>query len=125
MAAVGRIALSVNERMRQLKEDAVVRAYRAELDPSLVGIPILAFVWVRLDDAKHAAAFPKSTVKVAEVLKCHHVTGEWNYLLKVRARSTANLEHIPTGRIKKMRGVTRANTSIVLDARKETHALPI
>ena len=123
--AVGRVTSSVNERMRQLKEDGVVRAYRAELDPSLAGFPILAFVNVLLDDAKHAAAFPRSAVKVAEVLECHHVTGDWNFLLKVRARSTADLEHILTGRIKKARGVVRTNTQIVLVAHKETRALPI
>ena len=64
-------------------------------------------------------------MKVGEVLECHLVTGDWNFLLKVRARSTSNLEEILTGRIKKLRGVTRTNTSIVLTSHKETHALPI
>lgn len=123
--AVGRVASSVNERMRKLKADGVVRGYRAELDPERAGFPILAFVTVLIDDAKNAAAFPKAAVKVAEVLECHHVTGEWNFLLKVRARSTSNLEEILTGRIKKVRGVTRTNTSIVLTSHKETHALPL
>lgn len=116
---------SVNERMRRLKADGVVRAYRAELDPELAGFPILAFVNVLIDDAKNAAAFPKFAVKVREVLECHHVTGDWNFLLKVRARSTSNLEQVLTGRIKKLRGVMRTNTSIVLTAHKETHALPL
>jgi Lrp/AsnC family leucine-responsive transcriptional regulator len=123
--AVERVTSSVNERMRKLKEDGIVRAYRAELNPDLVGFPILAFISVLIGDAKNAAAFPKSAVKVGEVLECHHVTGDWNFLLKVRARSTADLEHILTGRIKKLRGVVRTNTAIVLVAHKETHALPL
>jgi Lrp/AsnC family leucine-responsive transcriptional regulator len=122
---VERVASSVNERMRKLKADGVVRAYRAELDPERAGFPILAFVNVLIDDAKNAAAFPKSAVKVPEVLECHHVTGEWNFLLKVRARSTADFESILTGRLKKVRGVVRTNTAIVLVAHKETHALPL
>jgi Lrp/AsnC family leucine-responsive transcriptional regulator len=122
---VGRVASSVNERMRKLKVDGVVRGYRAELDPERAGFPILAFVNVLIDDAKNAATFPKAAVKVGEVLECHHVTGEWNFLLKVRARSTSNLEEILTGRIKRLRGVTRTNTSIVLTSHKETHALPL
>ena len=123
--AVDRVASSVNERMRKLKADGVILGFRAELDPERAGFPILAFVNVLIDDAKNAAAFPKAAVKVGEVLECHHVTGEWNFLLKVRARSTSNLEEILTGRIKKLRGVTRTNTSIVLTSHKETHALPI
>lgn len=123
--AVGRVASSVNERMRKLKEDGIVRGYRADLDPERAGFPILAFVSVLIDDSKNAAAFPKSAVKIGEVLECHHVTGEWNFILKVRARSTADLENILTGRIKKLRGVTRTNTAIVLVPHKETHALPL
>jgi Lrp/AsnC family transcriptional regulator, leucine-responsive regulatory protein len=123
--AVDRVTSSVNERMRKLKAEGYVRAYRAELDPARAGFPILAFVNVLLDDAKNAAAFPKSAIKVPEVLECHHVTGEWNFLLKVRARSTADFESILTGKIKKQRGVVRTNTSIVLVSHKETHALPI
>ena len=122
---VGRVASSVNERMRKLKAEGVVRGYRADLDPERAGFPILAFVTVLIDDAKNAAAFPKAAVKVGEVLECHHVTGDWNFLIKIRARSPSNLEAILTGRIKKVRGVVRTNTSIVLTSHKETRALPI
>jgi Lrp/AsnC family leucine-responsive transcriptional regulator len=123
--AVGRVTSSVNERMRKLKEDGIVRAYRAELDPDRAGFPILAFVNVLMDDAVHAAAFPKRAAKIPEVLELHHVTGDWNFLIKIRARSTADLEGILTGKLKKLRGVVRTNTQIVLVAHKETRALPL
>lgn len=123
--AVGRVTSSVNERMRKLKEDGFVRAYRAELDPDRAGFPILAFVNVLIDNAEHAAAFPKRAVKIPEVLELHHVTGEWNFLIKIRARSTADLENVLTGKVKKLRGVVRTNTQIVLVAHKEIHALPL
>jgi Lrp/AsnC family transcriptional regulator, leucine-responsive regulatory protein len=123
--AVGRVTSSVNERMRKLKEDGIVRAYRADLDPGRVGFPILAFVNILIDDAVNAAAFPKRAAKVPEVLELHHVTGDWNFLIKIRARSTADLENILTAKLKKLRGVVRTNTQIVLVAHKETRALPL
>lgn len=123
--AVGRVTSSVNERMRKLKEDGIVRAYRADLDPDRVGFPILAFVSVLIDDAANAATFPKRAVNVPEVLELHHVTGDWNFLIKIRARSTADLENILTAKLKKLRGVVRTNTQIVLVAHKETRALPL
>ena len=122
---VERVTSSVNERMRKLREDGFVRGYHADLDPDRVGFPILAFVNVLIDDAKNAASFPKRAVNIPEVLELHHVTGEWNFLIKVRARSTADFENVLTGRIKKLRGVVRTNTQIVLVAHKETRALPI
>jgi Lrp/AsnC family leucine-responsive transcriptional regulator len=123
--AVDRVTSSVNERMRKLKEDGFIRGYRADLNPDLMGFPILAFVNVLIDDAKHAATFPKSCVKIGQVLECHHVTGDWNFLLKVRARSTADLEAVLTAKIKRIKGVVRTNTQIVLIAHKETRALPL
>lgn len=123
--AVGRVTSSVNERMRKLKEDGLIRAYRAELDPDRAGFPILAFVNVLMDDAGHAAAFPKRATKIPEVLELHHVTGDWNFLIKIRARSTADLEAVLTGKVKKLRGVVRTNTQIVLVAHKETRTLPL
>lgn len=123
--AVERVTSSVNERMRKLREDGIVRGYHADLDPDRVGFPILAFVNVLIDDATNAAAFPKRATKVSEVLELHHVTGDWNFLIKIRARSTADLENILTSKLKKLRGVVRTNTQIVLVAHKETRALPL
>ena len=59
-------------------------------------------------------------MKAAErVLECHHVTGVWNYLLKVRVRSTKELESFLSTTIKAVRGVERTETIIILSTAKE------
>jgi Lrp/AsnC family leucine-responsive transcriptional regulator len=58
------------------------------------------------------------------VLECHHITGDWSYLLKVRARSTEDLQHLLAVRIKGLPGVVRSRTSIALTSPKEATFLP-
>jgi Lrp/AsnC family leucine-responsive transcriptional regulator len=59
-----------------------------------------------------------------EVLECHHLTGDFSYLLKLRLRDTAHLEQFLMDRLKPLAGVVRTHTLIALSTMKETHILP-
>ncbi len=118
-------ASSVNERIRKLRAEGVLRGFSITLDPDKFGFPILAFVGVSIADGADTMAFIERAVAQPEVLECHHVTGEWNFLLKVRVRSTGNLEELLTQRLKsKGGGVAKTQTLVVLYAHKETSDLP-
>jgi Lrp/AsnC family transcriptional regulator, leucine-responsive regulatory protein len=118
-------ASSVNERIRKLKADGVLRSFSVTLDPDKFGFPILAFIGVSIADGADTTAFVEMATAQPEVLECHHVTGDWNFLLKVRVRSTGNLEELLTGRLKsKAAGVTKTQTLVVLYPHKETSDLP-
>jgi Lrp/AsnC family leucine-responsive transcriptional regulator len=62
--------------------------------------------------------------RIDEVQECHHVTGEWNYMLKVRARDPEDLEAFITQRIKTIRGVLRAHPMIALSTAKDREYVP-
>jgi Lrp/AsnC family leucine-responsive transcriptional regulator len=55
------------------------------------------------------------------VLECHHVTGAWSYLLKIRVATNAALEWVIVDRIKRIAGVSRTETVIALSSAKDTH----
>ena len=57
------------------------------------------------------------------MLECHHVTGAWNYLMKVRVRNTRMLEAFLASVVKAVEGIERTETLIVLSSPKETTAL--
>jgi len=57
------------------------------------------------------------------VLECHHVTGTWNYLLKVRLPNTRQLEHFLAEVVKQVSGVERTETIIALSSAKETSVI--
>jgi Lrp/AsnC family leucine-responsive transcriptional regulator len=60
-----------------------------------------------------------------EVLECHHVTGEFDYLLKIVVRNRKELQHFVVERLTPIPGVARIYTSLVLTEVKANTALPI
>lgn len=124
-AEVGLSVSAVNQRMRMLRARGVVAGVVALLDPRTVGLDVLAFVQILLDRPERDAAFRAGVSAVPAVLECHHVTGEWSYLLKVRARDTAHLEAVLSEQIKTLPGVVRSQTVIALSSSKETTVLDV
>ncbi len=113
------------ERVRKLEEHAVILGYRAIANPEALGLPLLAFVHVSLDSAAQRTTFLKGIAKHEQVIECHHIAGDDDYLLKVRARSTSDLERFLTLALKDKLGVARARTTIALTTVKETTSLPV
>lgn len=122
-AAVGLSASSVNDRLKRLRADGVLRRMTAEIDPAALDLKLLAFILVVVEDGAAEAEFRGNMLASPEVLECHHVTGEFSYLLKLRLRDTAQLERFLMDRLKAVRGVSRTQTLIALSSSKETHIL--
>jgi Lrp/AsnC family transcriptional regulator, leucine-responsive regulatory protein len=59
------------------------------------------------------------------VAECHHITGDDDYLLKVRCRGTQDLDHLLAKKLKEKLGVARTRTTIVLSTAKESVRVPI
>ncbi|MCY3020293.1 MAG: Lrp/AsnC family transcriptional regulator [Planctomycetota bacterium] len=116
---VGLSAPSVGERVKKLESGGVIRRYAALLDPIKVNRPITAFIAVSLDKPIHAKAFLQRIQELDDVLECYHVTGEMDYLLKVRTRSTATLELLISGDLRPLDGVVATRTSVILSSPKE------
>lgn len=122
---VGLSVSAVNERMAKLHAQGFIRGYVALLDPHVLGLDVCAFVQILLDRPENNPAFIEQIRKVPQVLECHHITGEFSYLLKIRVRTIARLEALLNGQIKSLPGVTRTQTVIALSTAKETNLLDI
>ena len=120
---IGVAASTINDRIKRLVNQGAISGFHARLDPEKLGFELLAFMLVAWSDPKVEPAFLKKIRASAAVLECHHVTGAWNYLLKVRLRNTKELESFLSGTIKAVRGVERTETMITLSTAKETWAL--
>ena len=122
-AAVGLSASAVNDRLKRLRAEGVIRRMTAEIDPTAIGLSLLAFVLVAVNDAPAEVLFREAMTAAPEVLECHHLTGEFSYLLKLRLRDTAHLEQFLMDRLKPLTGIVRTHTLIALSSVKETHVL--
>lgn len=91
---VGLSPSSVHDRVRKLEQSGAIRAYRAEVDPLAVGLHVTALVSVSPLDPKQPDDFPNRIQAFAEIEDCYSVAGAENYILKVRTRTTADLEDL-------------------------------
>jgi Lrp/AsnC family transcriptional regulator, leucine-responsive regulatory protein len=106
--AVAMSPSAVAERVRRLEEAGVIAGYRATVDPSRVGLDVMAFVRLRYPTGNYRP-FHALLDSTPAIVEAHHVTGEDCFVLKVVARSMRHLEEV-TGRIAGLGSVT---TSVV------------
>ncbi len=116
---------AVAERIRKLQQLGVLKGFTALVNPDAVGIVVTAFVGVSMERPALRDAFLKRVAAIPEVQECHAVTGDEDFLLKVRCRSPLDLDRVVSEDIKGTPGVVRARTTIVLRTTKETTVVPI
>jgi Lrp/AsnC family leucine-responsive transcriptional regulator len=95
-ADIGRLAglstSSVHERVKKLEQAGVIRGYRAVVDPEAVGLYVTALVSVTPLDPTAPDDVPDRVRELSEIEACHSVAGQESYVLKVRVRTTGDLE---------------------------------
>src|SRR5438445_6387507 len=89
---VGMAPSTVHDRVRRLEQLGAIRRYRAEVDPQALGLFVTALVSVTPLDPRQPDDLPDRVKEFREVEDCHAVAGDENYILKVRAATTADLE---------------------------------
>jgi len=124
-SSLGLSAPATAERVRRLEERGVIRGYAALLDADAVGCPLLALVAVSLERPSHRAGFLRWVARSDEVLECHHLAGDDDFLLKVRCAGTRALEQLVSDGLKGLAGVARTRTTIVLSTVKDTVVPPL
>jgi Lrp/AsnC family leucine-responsive transcriptional regulator len=124
-AAVGLSQPSVADRIRKLEESGAIQGWVARLDAKRMGNDIRAFIGVRISHPRHHDAFTRRILEIPEVLECHRVAGLDSYVLKVVTRDTGSLDDLISGQLRRLSGVTRTQTTIVLATVKEATAVPL
>lgn len=114
-------------RTKALEEKGVIKGYSAVLDAEEAGFGVLAFVQVSIDQ-KNEAAFDKFKLAVIEhplILECYSLSGAYDHLMKVVARSNKELSRFILKELRSFPEIKEAQTLFVLDQVKHTTALPV
>jgi len=114
-------------RIQRLEASGVVAGYAARLDPQALGLGLQAFVRVQLE--KHGAAgierFVEAVQDWDEVVACHALTGDMDYLLQVYVRDLQHFSRFLLDRLLDASGVADVNSSFVLRTVKASGGLPL
>ncbi|HET6434760.1 MAG TPA: Lrp/AsnC family transcriptional regulator [Xanthomonadaceae bacterium] len=114
-------------RVQRLERDGVIAGYRAEVDPARLGLDLEAFVRVQLahHDREAIEAFAVAVDTWDEVVACHALTGDMDYLLHVRVRDLEHFSRFLLDRLLGQAGVADVNSSFVLRTVKRFRGLPL
>mgnify|MGYP006170794317 CR=1 FL=1 len=126
----GRVNLSATpcaERMKSLEQRGLIKGYRAQLDPTLLSLGLLVFVEISLLRTSPDVfdEFRDAVRKLPQVLECHLVSGNFDYLIKARVGDMAAYRKLLGETLLTLPGVSDSRTYVVMEEVKETQVLPI
>jgi len=120
-------ATPCNERVKILEELGYIQGYQAKLNPKMLHLELLVFVEISLlrTSADVFADFKEAVIKLPQVLECHLVSGNFDYLLKARVADMTDYRKLLGETLLTLPGVSESRTYVVMEELKETQALPL
>jgi len=120
-------ATPCHERVRRLEKHGYIRGYTALLEPAKVGAGLLVFVEIDLLRTSPDAFrdFRRAATKLPELLECHLVSGNFDYLLKARVRNMQEYRDLLGEKILALPGVSDSRSYVVMEEVKESTILPV
>lgn len=114
-------------RVNKLETGGYIKRYVAVVDREALGLPVTAFVAVIMREHGRAASdsFQQAVDSIPEVLECHHIAGEEDYLLKVVAASPSDFERFVLEVLSEIPAVQRVKTTFVLSTTKNETCIPV
>lgn len=118
---------ATHARLKRLENIGVIRRHVSLLDREKLGLDLICFFHVRLQVHSEEALirFEESMQGFPQVLECHYLTGEFDYLLKAVFRNRDELEQFQRRQLTTLPDVTRVITSVALSEIKSTTVLPL
>ncbi len=117
----------VYERVKRLEREGYISRYAALLDRRKIGLSLLVYCDVALKEHNRdfLIRFEESVVGLPEVLECHHVTGEYDYVLKVVARDMDDYQHFIKEKLAALENIGRVQSHFVMTEVKNSTVLPV
>ena len=113
-------------RVKRLEADGIVKKRVAIIDPASVGLGLQVFVLIRTNDHSAAwlKAFRKAVREMPEIIAAQRMTGDLDYVLRVRVADVPAYDRFYQRLIDKVQ-IADVSASFVMEDVKETTALPI
>lgn len=115
---IGLSASSVHERVGKLEAAGVITGYHAVVNPNTVGLGVTALVGIQPTDTAENDELADALAGLPEVESCYAVAGDEAFVVKVRVSTVDDLERT-LGRLRRIAGVARTRTTVVLSTRFE------
>ena len=124
---VGLSATPVTERVRRLERDGYISGYHARLNPARLGYCLLVFVEIKLHSKSGDIfeEFRREVLKIPQILECHLVSGEYDYLIKVRLQDMSAYRDMLGKILLQLPSAVESRSYVVMEEVKENGPLAL
>ena len=112
---------TVHVRMKKMEEMGIVTGTTLNLDYKVLGFGVTAFMGIYLQKSSLYDSVIEKLKQVAEVVKIHYTTGNYNIFIKIHARDTSHLKDVLHDKVQHIEGIERTETFISLEESLNRH----
>lgn len=115
------------ERVKRLEKNQFIKGYRASLNPNKLSANLLSFVEIKLIRTSKDVftEFKKAVKQLPQVLECHLVSGDFDYLLKIRVADMMAYRELLGDTLLTLPGVSSSRSYMVMEEVKESGLIPV
>ena len=115
------------ERVKKLETAGVIKSYHAVVDLASVGIGVSTFVMVSLKghNKDNISKFIDAISKISEVVECHHVTGQADFILKIVAPDIPAYQTLMLEKVTNIEVVDNMQSTVILSTFKDSKVVPL
>lgn len=118
---------AIYERIKRLEREGVISKYVALVNPEKVEKGFMVFCQIRL--IQHARTyltnFEKEVTQLSEVLECYHVSGEYDYILKVLVKDMAAYREFMVSKLTNLDHIGSTQSTFIINKVKSTSAITL
>jgi DNA-binding Lrp family transcriptional regulator len=118
---------TIHSRIKKLERNKVIEKYSIKMNMDLLNYPLIAYIMLNYD--QHVTDYDQEEVaqkiaKMSMVEEVHLIAGEWDILIKIRAKGVEALGEFSIKKLKKIEGIGKSLTYVVLRKIKEENSKP-
>lgn len=115
---------AVSERLKKLESSSIIQQYTTIIAPAAMERDLSVLMLVSLENTgtSQVKELQLFVDNADEILECHHITGEYDYALKIATKNTESLEKLMSA-IKSITGVRHCQTNVILSTNKQRYSV--
>lgn len=126
----GKLNLSVTavyERIKKLEKEGIIKQYVALINKEKIGKAFVAFCHIKLvkHSQEYVVRFEKEVTQLDEVLECYHISGDYDYILKVHVEDMQSFREFMVNKLTKINHIGSTHSMFMISEVKHTTALKL
>jgi len=118
---------AVYERVKKLEREGIINKYVALLDRNKINRGFVVFCHLKLiqHTKEYLTRFEKEVIRLDEVLECHHVSGDYDYILKIYVENMEAYREFMVTKLTTLQHIGSTHSTFMISEVKNTNVIAI